>query len=247
MRKLIKNNLKVFVAIIITVVICISSSVYATIRIQASEIEYNGTPVDQVLDDLYSKSSGGIKLCKFVDDTYGAQGNVGSKYECKLGDGETRYFYILTVNNDNTVDLIMDSNLLENDQEILLSWNQAGNYFLTGEGANYYNIWKNVATIKITSAATVIKVIGFTNWNKSSGFCLEGNSVYINWSSSELCPSVANPKYVWLYGNYWLSDLQSSSWGWAMNTGGSSSARNITTDAVAPIRPVITVFKSSLY
>ena len=54
MKKFIKNNLKVFIAILITAIICISGTVYAAIKIQASEIEYNDTTVDQALNDLYT-------------------------------------------------------------------------------------------------------------------------------------------------------------------------------------------------
>ena len=51
MKKIFKNPLLTFV---IGILIAGRIGVYATIRIQASEIDYNGTPVDEVLDDLYS-------------------------------------------------------------------------------------------------------------------------------------------------------------------------------------------------
>jgi hypothetical protein len=55
MRKLIKNNVKVMVAILITAIICISGTVYATIKIQASEVEYSeGISVKDKIDDLYT-------------------------------------------------------------------------------------------------------------------------------------------------------------------------------------------------
>jgi len=54
MRKLIKNNLKVFVAIILTAIICISVTAYAAIRIQADEIGYKDGTVESALNDLYN-------------------------------------------------------------------------------------------------------------------------------------------------------------------------------------------------
>lgn len=57
MRKLIKNNLKVFVAIILTAIICISVTAYAAIRIQADEIGYKDGTVEDALNDLYSIAS----------------------------------------------------------------------------------------------------------------------------------------------------------------------------------------------
>jgi len=55
MRNFIKNNIKIFATIIITAIIVGSASVYATIKLQASEIEYNDTTVDDALNILYSK------------------------------------------------------------------------------------------------------------------------------------------------------------------------------------------------
>lgn len=57
MRKLIKNNLKVFVAILITAIICISGTVYAAIRMQADEIGYKDGTVEDALNDLYGRTS----------------------------------------------------------------------------------------------------------------------------------------------------------------------------------------------
>ena len=57
MRKLIKNNLKVFVTIIITAIICITGSVYAAIIIQADEIGYKDGTVEDALNDLYTTAN----------------------------------------------------------------------------------------------------------------------------------------------------------------------------------------------
>ena len=57
MKKFLSNNLKLLITIAITAIICISGSVYATIRITADQIEYKDTTVDQALDSLYNTSN----------------------------------------------------------------------------------------------------------------------------------------------------------------------------------------------
>ena len=54
MKKFVKNNHRVFIAIIITAIICITGSVYAAIRLQASEIGYKDGTVEDALNDLYT-------------------------------------------------------------------------------------------------------------------------------------------------------------------------------------------------
>jgi len=53
MKNFIKKNIKMILAIFITAIICITGSVYATIRIQASEISYDTTSVADALDSMY--------------------------------------------------------------------------------------------------------------------------------------------------------------------------------------------------
>ena len=55
MKSVIKNNLKLFVATITTAIIVGSASVYATIRLQASEIEYKDGTIEDALNILYGK------------------------------------------------------------------------------------------------------------------------------------------------------------------------------------------------
>lgn len=239
MKKFIKNNLLGF---ILGAIIFSTITAYATARIQADDIIYKNTTVDSALNELYNKSINSNKICKFIDGTYGSKGNVGAKYECNLGDG-IRYFYILTVNNSNTVELIMDSNLKSNNEEIAVNRNDALDYFNNGAGKDI--VWKNVADIGITSASRIIQIINFNNFNGISAFCLEGNSQYIQWDSNPHCPNSTN-NYKWLSGgHYWLSDQQSSDWYWAMNADSSVSGEKDYN--VIGIRPVITILKSNLY
>lgn len=66
MKQLIKNNLKVLIAIILTAIICIGGSVYATIRMQADEIGYKDGTVEDALNNLYSLA-GNVNLSKYAE------------------------------------------------------------------------------------------------------------------------------------------------------------------------------------
>ena len=57
MNDFIKNNLKIIIAIIITIVVVTATSVYAAIKIRADEIEYKDGTVQDALNDLYNLSS----------------------------------------------------------------------------------------------------------------------------------------------------------------------------------------------
>lgn len=47
-----KNNFKILLAIIVTAIVCISGSVYATMQYQANQIEYkNGKNVEEALNE----------------------------------------------------------------------------------------------------------------------------------------------------------------------------------------------------
>ena len=50
-------NKKSIIIFILGMILTASISVFATTRYQANQIEYNDTPLDEVLDDLYSKSN----------------------------------------------------------------------------------------------------------------------------------------------------------------------------------------------
>jgi len=69
-------NSKVFVAVI-TAIICITGTAYATTKINASSVEYNNTTVDKVLDDLYNK--GDIK--SYLDNKNSSFGGTGVTYD----------------------------------------------------------------------------------------------------------------------------------------------------------------------
>lgn len=66
MKKILTN--RIFL-IVLTAIICISGSVYATIRIQSSEIGYKDGTVEEALDDLYEKADD-----NYDDKTYTQEG-----------------------------------------------------------------------------------------------------------------------------------------------------------------------------
>ena len=53
MKKFIKNNVKIISTIIVTAVLCISGTVYATTKYLSSDVTYKDTTVDKALDELY--------------------------------------------------------------------------------------------------------------------------------------------------------------------------------------------------
>lgn len=63
MKNFIKNNLKIILAFIFGILVTASISVYAAVRLQANQIEYNEAPLDEVLDDLYN---GAFDFSKFT-------------------------------------------------------------------------------------------------------------------------------------------------------------------------------------
>ena len=62
MKKFIKENSKLILASLITAIVCISGTVFATVQFNASQISYNDQPLDLVLDDLYTNLNNDMKF-----------------------------------------------------------------------------------------------------------------------------------------------------------------------------------------
>ena len=257
MKKFLKS--RIFVAII-TAIICISGAVIAEVQFQADEVGYKNTTVDKALDDLYNRADNSLKLCDFIDGTYGSKGNVGAKYECDLGDGETRNFYLLTINNDNTVDMIMDRNITDIDETTKLTFDDANNYFVSGIGIKYKNKWKNVVNVKLPSLYQISMAINYSNYNNGLGYWCFGNK-----QAQDPCDPQTNIPYVWLYDyttgcsgcnnsltsginyGYWTSSVYNNDTrqGWCVHRFGGMHLQ-MKNELYHGVRPVITVLKSSL-
>ena len=128
MKKIFKNPMFMFIMGVV-VTVSIGIGVYA---INASEISYGNTTVDDTLDDLYDKA-GSLgtftkKVCTYTSQgSYGNAGEVGSLYDCEVGPNIHKNFYILAVNGDK-VDLIMQHNITEGASPTTMTFNNAMKY-----------------------------------------------------------------------------------------------------------------------
>ncbi len=258
MNDFIKNNLKIIIAVIITFIVTLSMGVYATIKLQANEVEYNNTTLDKVLDDLYGVDR--MDFCHLESEQFGTKNNVGAKYKCNLGDNVDRYFYILTVNS-NTVDLIMDTNLVSD-----LSYSNAMNYLSTGDGSSYKTSWKNVYNIKLPDAVAIARAVGNNSWTVSSTWFYfdKYNGSY---GQTKVASASNLSNYRWLFNytkgctNYGCdsgTDISTMSNAYVTSSVSGSDYRVVdyrgiissgpTSDTASRfnVRPVITVLKSNL-
>ena len=156
MKKVLKS--RIFL-VIVTALIFTGIGAFATIS--ASSITYNGTTVDLVLNDLYSKvNSAGGKTCLYLS---GTKNEVGAKYICDPGDGIARSFYILKVNT-NDVELIMDRNISDSvGLSATMSWEDAMSFFTTGAGKDLS--WTNAISVGLPGAQAIADAGEIPNWD----------------------------------------------------------------------------------
>ena len=264
MKKFIKGNVKVFVAVIITAVICICGTVYAASQILASDISYRNGTVESALNDLYDKanSSTGLVCMKLS----GTTNQVGAKYHCDLGDGELRNFYVLKVGTDD-VELIMERNISDTvGSSTTMSWNDATSFFDEGhDGYSLKQTWlTKVKEVKLPDAQTIVNAGGITGFdvtqhvdlvyvyfgtNSQSDYSKRNNYLWL-WDYTRECPNCSNSlSSSYAYG-YWTSSKtveNSSSNAWNVHyIGCLNSSYALTDDTHIGVRPVITVAKSKL-
>ena len=264
-----KNILKSRVFIVfITVILTGTVGVFAEDILEAVGINYKNKTVEDSLNELYIKANakdvGALKFCKVVEGTYGSFGEIGSKYECDPGDGVIRNFYLLTVNNDNTVDLIMDRNINEG----AITWDNAVQYFKTGDGVTVRNNWVNILNIQLPDVQALADIFPNNSWyyanDNMTWWCLGTHGKDL--SNVPYCNSSTNQKYTWLFNHLTncesggcLDNSNATSRGyWTYNYSNGNHAyyvwytglvsRNTTTNGdYYGIRPVITVLKTNLY
>lgn len=87
-----KTNIKIIVAFILGAIIFGGIGVYAAVKIQASEIEYNDTPLDEVLDDLYLKSQNSSLISSFEITDDGLYKNAEATSVSLTLDSDSYYF-----------------------------------------------------------------------------------------------------------------------------------------------------------
>ena len=133
-----KKNIKMILAIVITAIICISGTVYATTKYWASDVTYKNTTVDKALDELYIERT----INKTYDVKVNGEGNnaSGDKFE-----QDKKYLCFLHYRND--------VNNLSVDGAELISYNYDGGYL-------DYKYATEVAYIKTTSNTVKFTVSG---------------------------------------------------------------------------------------
>ena len=249
-----KKNILFF---ILGLIIAGSIGVYATIKVQSSEIGYKDGTVEDALNDLYQAPTV-KKICK-LEDGYTAN-TIGSKYKCKVNDKNEYYFYILKING-NSVKLIMDRNITGDVSNI--TWNDAMKYINTN---NLRTTWSNVLDVDLPMAQDIADAIGYnvivTDQYMDVRIC-------VNDLTTGNCTQTTTGKNAWLYNytnscasygcnpetslssdansGYWTRDLYySKTWAYCVNNTG-AFFNNVSSYPANGVRPVITVLKSSLY
>ena len=271
MKRFIKNNLKVVIAVVITAIVVASITVYATEEmIESNDVRYKNKTVEASLDELYVKANaknlGAEKICKLIDTTYGRFASVGSEYECTVGtnDGtDIKYnFYLLADNNDNTVDLIMDININSGT----MTWNNAMKYI---KNNNLKTNWENVLDVDLPKAQDIVNAVGRSEWiaadSGATWWCFGSKTQ--DSQSSPYCTNSNQGNYAWLFNHltgctaagcttdsgatadgYWTRDLISNTANaWNVGWSGNLDYSTVSTDTNYGVRLVITVLKSNLY
>ena len=242
MKKCIKSNLKVFIAIIVTAVICIGGTVLASVQFQANEVGYKNTTVDKALDDLYDRVSGTKVACLLIS---GQAETVGSKYACDPGDGNVRYFYVLKANTTN-VEMIMEKNLSDEiGSTRTMDYNTAMAFFTTGAGANIKTSWKNIESIDLPDAQTIADaggVVGFDVATANAGnYLFLSNRIWLyNYTRGNEYPDSDSYPFGYYTKDSVFNNLSKF---WIVHRIGQLSD---TTNPSYGVRPVITIAKSKL-
>ena len=268
MKKIFKSRIFTFV---LGAVIFSGIAVFATEEmIESNDVRYKNKTVEASLDELYVKANaknlGAEKICKLIDTTYGRFASVGSEYECTVGtnDGtDIKYnFYLLAENNDNTVDLIMDSNINSGT----LDWNNTMKYI---DNNNLKTNWENVLNVDLPEAQAIANAVGRTEWKAAENsnwwyFDKNGDS----YGQTQVATSSNPSNYAWLFNHlnnctqagctdasggssygYWTRDLISNTArAWRVNWDGGLNNNDAVSNADSHgVRPVIIVLKTNLY
>ena len=263
------KNIKLFVGIIIGLIVS-GIAVYAS-GLASSNISYtNDKTVADALDELYSAPTVN-KYCEYKNSTYGDSSNhysIGTMYECTVGYNNTpiKYkFFILSINNDNTVDLIMDRNITQETFTTTMTWNNAMKYI---DNNSLKTTWSNVLYIDLPKAQAIANAVGRSSWiaadSGATWWCLASKTQ--DSQSAPYCNTEQAQAYNWLYDytrecngcthslgsteayGYWTRDLISNTArAWGVGNNGYLSDLAVSIDTSRGVRPVITVLKSSLY
>lgn len=141
MKIFIKNNIKVIVTVIITAILCIGGTVYASTKYLSSDVTYKDTTVDKALDELYVERTINKPFDAYAstssNDTINAVGNNFEKNK--------KYLCFLQYRND--------VNNLSVKGADLIFYDYSGGYL-------DYSYATEVAYIKATSNAVTFSISG---------------------------------------------------------------------------------------
>ena len=240
--RIIRKNSIVVILTTIILMLTITIGVKAATMYASRDVIYenssSGTTastVQEALDELYVKSDscGGSKAsCISTNGTVSYA--LGTSYTCDVGDGTERIFYVLEDNGDS-VDLIMNENIVNN-----VEWNEYGYNSFGPETANNALIletFKWTVEAKLPTGQQIADAVGDTSWPSAL-------AIYLTSAP-------------WLYGNlnssslrgYWTSTpySASSSQAWYVSSKGQLDQRDVDgINTYTGVRPVITVSKSQL-
>lgn len=153
------------------------------------------------------------QICHFVSNAYGNAGEVGAKYECSLGDGVTRTFYLLGRNPiNNTVKLIFEKNVTDLiGNATTMSYANALTFFNQGNsGYTVKQAWSSALSVELPTAQDIIDASLAINPKNGWSFDLEtdddwfcfGSHVkdYPTYNGETYCEnSAAQQKAAWLF------------------------------------------------
>lgn len=160
----------------------------------------------------------------------------GSVYKCDPGDGEYRNFYLLSENED-TVELIMDKNIGKN-----VSASNAQSYL-----EEVTKKWSNVS-VSLPDASKIAISMNIEDWNFTSSESTNLPAwLYTNLACqidtcSEKVKGAKNTSSVYGYWTSAMSDVVA----WRVEYTPSFKPMSKEIDNMYGIRPVITVFKSTI-
>ena len=205
---------------------------------------YGVRPVIEVLKSKLS-SNNNTELCTLVS---GKAYEIGSKYECELGDNDEKTFFVLETNGDN-VSLIMNKNIDSNGKGTTsgntVAWCKSGkDNSCAADGALEYLKTSTTGWTKLTESQ--ISLPTGQQIATAAGKTFDANSI----SNISGLPT-------WLYGNlnstsapyaYWTSTsyASNSKSAWAVAFVGRLGDGTVGSSGDHGVRPVITLSKTQL-
>lgn len=259
--------MKKLLSLIMLGILFIGIGVFADDILEATGIKYKNKSVEDSLNELYIKANakdvGAQQICKLTDTTYGSFGEIGSMYECEVGNNIKYSFYLLT-DRGTEVDLIMNKNITQETNKTTMTWYDAMDYIVDN---NLKNSWNNVLNVDLPKAQAIADAAGNSSWKASStgsAWCFGTKKK--DSSSVPYCTASTLTNYNWLYDytrecngclhslgsteayGYWTRDLvPTTDKARSVLRYGTLDTNVVSSNDGRGVRPVITVLKTNLY